>query len=111
MSRIYEIREYLEGGRSPFAEWFSALDAVTGARVDRHVRRMEQGNFGSSERVGQGVRELKIDFGPGYRVYYAREGETAVILLGGGSKRRQSGDIKAAQARWSRYKADRKRNH
>lgn len=99
----YEIREYVEDDVSPFAEWFGKLDAVAAARVDRYVRRMEQGNFGDSKSVGDGVQELRISFGPGYRVYYGRDGEKLIILLGGGTKRRQSRDIAAAQARWARY--------
>ena len=99
----YEIREYVEDDVSPFAEWFSRLDAVAAARVDRYVRRMEQGNFGDSKPVGGGVQELRISFGPGYRVYYGRDGERLIILLGGGTKRRQSRDIEAAQIRWTRY--------
>lgn len=69
----YEIAEYLEGEHgsesSPFKEWFNDLDASPAARVHRYIVRMENGNFGNSEPVGGGVSELKIDFGPGYRVY------------------------------------------
>ena len=72
---MYEIREHVEGETSPFGEWFTSLDAVSAARVDRYVRRMEQGNFGDSKSVGDGVRELRIHYGPGYRVYYGQDGE------------------------------------
>ena len=98
------IEEYTEGTRSPFADWFNALDPVTAARVDRYIRRMESGNFGNAKAVGQGVSELRIDFGPGFRVYFGMDGKTLVILLGGGDKRRQAADIAAAIARWERYK-------
>jgi putative addiction module killer protein len=104
MNGSFEIREYTEGGRSPFAEWFDDLDAVTAARVDRYVRRLEAGNFGAAKPLRDGVFELRLDFGPGYRVYYGREGRTIIILLGGGSKRRQDADIAAAVERWKRYK-------
>ena len=104
MNGSFEIREYTEGGRSPFAEWFDDLDAVTAARVDRCVRRLEAGNFGAAKSLHDGVFELRLDFGPGYRVYYGREGRTIIILLGGGSKRRQDADIAAAVERWKRYK-------
>ena len=104
MNGSFEIREYTEGGRSPFAEWFDDLDAVTAARVDRYVRRLEAGNFGAAKLLHDGVFELRLDFGPGYRVYYGREGRTIIILLGGGSKRRQDADIAAAVERWKRYK-------
>ena len=104
MNMIFEVREYVEGGRSAFGEWFDRLDPVTAARVDRYIRRMEAGNFGASKPVGGGVHELPMDFGPGYRVYFGRDGKTLVILLGGGDKRRQSADIAAAVERWERYK-------
>jgi len=107
MNGSFEIREYIEAGRSPFAEWFNALDAVTAARVDRYLRRLEVGNFGAAKPLREGVFELRMDFGPGYRVYYGREGRTIIILLGGGSKRRQDTDIAAAVERWKRYKQTR----
>lgn len=100
----YRIVEYLENGRSPFARWFNKLGPVAAAGVDKYIRRMEQGNFGNSKTVGSGVYELKIDYGPGYRVYYGRQGGRIVVLLGGGDKRRQSHDIKCAVARWGAYK-------
>ncbi len=103
MDGPFEIGEYLEGARSPFAEWFNRLDPVTAARVDRYIRRLESGNFGSAKVVGEGVSELRLDFGPGYRVYFGRHGKVVIILLGGGSKRRQYADIAAAQARWKKY--------
>lgn len=104
MQTKFEIKEYSESGCSPFADWFNSLDAVTAARVDRYVRRLETGNFGSAKMLQEGVSELKLDFGPGYRVYFGREGKAVIILLGGGSKRRQSADIAAAIERWKRYK-------
>ena len=104
MAETFEIREYTEAGRSPFGEWFDNLDAVTAARVDRYIRRLEAGNFGAAKPLRDGVFELRLDFGPGYRVYYGREGKTVIILLGGGSKRRQDADIAAAVERWKRYK-------
>jgi putative addiction module killer protein len=104
MAETFELREYTEAGRSPFAEWFDALDAVTAARVDRYLRRLEAGNFGAAKPLREGVFELRLDFGPGYRVYFGREGRTIIILLGGGSKRRQDADIAAAVERWKRYK-------
>ena len=100
----YRIEEYTEGGRSAFAEWFEDLDPVTAARVDRYIRRMEAGNFGAAKALRGGVYELRLDFGPGYRVYYGLDDKTLVILLGGGDKRRQSADITAAVGRWERYK-------
>src|SRR5271167_2302638 len=104
MNGSFEIREYIADGCSPFAEWFNGLDAVTAARVDRYLRRLEVGNFGAVKSLRDGVFELRLDFGAGYRVYYGREGRTIIILLGGGSKRRQDADIAAAVERWKRYK-------
>jgi len=104
MAAAFEIREYTVEGRSPFAEWFDRLDAVTADRVDRYIRRLESDNFGVAKGVGEGVSELRLDFGPGYRVYFGRDGKTLIILLGGGSKRRQGADIAAAIARWKHYK-------
>lgn len=103
----YELREYVDGARLPFARWFNKLAPVTAARIDKYLRRMEQGNLGDSKSVGSGVQELRIDYGPGYRVYYGRDGERLVILLAGGSKRSQAKDIAEAKARWSRYKKER----
>jgi len=99
----YSLREYTEDERPPFADWFSGLDAVTAARVDRSIRRMEAGNFGDSKALKGGIHELRLAFGPGLRVYYGIDGKTLVILLGGGDKRRQSADISAAVKRWKRY--------
>ena len=97
----YRIREYEERGSSPYHKWFSGLDGAMKARVFRHIVRMENGNFGDSKSVGDGVQELRMHFGAGYRVYYGRAGDMIIILLGGGSKRGQSRDIKAAKARWT----------
>jgi len=107
MNGSFEIREYTEAGRSPFAEWFDDLDPVTAARVDRYIRRLETGNFGAAKPLREGVFELRLDFGPGYRIYYGREGRTIIILLGGGSKRQQHADIAVAVDRWKRYKQTR----
>lgn len=65
---------------------------------------MRQGNLSTVKGVGAGVLEYRIDFGPGYRIYFGRDGDDIVVLVGGGSKRQQNRDIKAAQARWDDYK-------
>ncbi len=103
--KMVEIREYTnpEGG-SPFADWFNDLDAQAAARVTTALARMEQGNFSNVKGVGAGVLEYRLDFGPGYRVYFGKDGERWVILLAGGTKRRQQRDIEEAQARWEDYK-------
>ena len=100
-----EIRYYVaSGGHQPFAEWFADLDPVARAKVARAVARMEQGNLSNVKSVGEGVLEYRIDFGPGYRVYFGRDGEALVILLTGGTKKRQQRDIEAAIAYWQDYK-------
>jgi putative addiction module killer protein len=110
MDGSFELREFIQGAVSPFAKWFNSLESVTAARVDKYIRRLEAGNFGSSKSVGKGVFELRMDFGPGYRVYYGFDGQTIIILLGGGSKRRQEADIAAAIKRWKIFKKDRRKN-
>jgi putative addiction module killer protein len=100
-----EIRYYVTpGGYAPFAGWFEDLDLVARAKVTRAVARLGQGNFSNVKSVGEGVLELRIDFGPGYRVYFGRDGETLVILLTGGTKKRQQRDIDTAHAYWQDYK-------
>jgi putative addiction module killer protein len=108
MNGSFEIREYIENGRSPYAEWFGDLDSVTAERVDKYLRRLEQGNFGAAKALQDGVFEVRMDFGPGYRVYYGRDGQRIILLLGGGSKRRQDADIAAAVERWKRHKQSRR---
>jgi putative addiction module killer protein len=100
-----ELREYLDQkGASPFAKWLSDLNAPAAAKVTIALIRIEQGNLSNVKGVGAGVYECRIDFGPGYRVYFGKDGETLVILLGGGIKKRQNIDIQAAQESWKDYK-------
>jgi putative addiction module killer protein len=80
------------------------LEAVARAKVTRAIARMEQGNLSNVKSVGGGVLEYRIDFGPGYRVYFGRDGDTLVILLTGGTKKRQQRDIDAAHDYWQDYK-------
>ena len=100
-----EIRQFVDtAGRSPFEQWFDRLDDVAAARVTTSLTRIGTGNWSNVKGVGAGVFEVKIGFGPGYRVYFGKDGETIVILLGGGTKKRQSRDIEAAQDHWKQYK-------
>ena len=100
-----EIRYYVSAaGREPFAAWFADLDSMARAKVTRAIVRLEQGNFSNVKSVGEGVFEYRIDFGPGYRVYFGQDGPTLVILLTGGTKQRQQRDIEAAHACWQDYK-------
>lgn len=100
----YQIREYVDDSGSPFHKWMKGLDASVKARVFKQLVRMENGNLGDSKSIGDGVQELRMHFGAGYRVYYGRDGETIIILLGAGSKRGQSADIAAAKERWAAYR-------
>ena len=102
---MLDVREYLdEDGTSPFADWFVTLDATAAAKITVVLARIEQGNLSNVKGVGEGVLEYRLDFGPGYRVYFGRDGNVLVILLAGGTKKRQQRDIEAAQARWTAYK-------
>jgi len=101
-----KVTEYLRAGISPFAKWFNGLDSVAAAKVTVALYRLEQGNFSNVRTVGKGVSEYKIDFGPGYRIYFGQEWNEVVILLGGGSKQTQRKDIDAAHTLWAEYKAN-----
>ncbi|HEX4075544.1 MAG TPA: type II toxin-antitoxin system RelE/ParE family toxin [Candidatus Acidoferrales bacterium] len=102
---MVEVREYLDRrGHSPFAAWTNRLDKEAAAKVAVALARIQQGNFSNAKGVGAGVYEYRIDFGPGYRIYFGKDGERLVILLGGGTKKRQQDDIDAAFARWQDYK-------
>lgn len=104
-----EIRYYMTaGGLQPFAKWFADLEAVARAKVARAIIRLEQGNFSNVKSVGEGVFEYRIDFGPGYRVYFGQDGPTVVILLAGGTKKRQQRDIDEAHVYWQDYKQSRR---
>jgi putative addiction module killer protein len=100
-----EIRYYQAAdGHQPFAEWYVDLAAAARAKVTRAIVRLEQGNFSNVKSVGEGVFEYRIDFGPGYRVYFGQDGQTLVILLTGGTKKRQQRVIDAAHDYWRDYK-------
>jgi len=107
---MLELLTYLDAeGRGPFADWFDDLDAAAAAKVTTALTRMGLGNLSNVKGVGEGLLEYKIDFGPGYRVYFGRDGERLVILLGGGTKKRQQRDIELARDRWADYKARKRR--
>ena len=108
-----EIQEYLdEEGRSPFGEWFDHLPATAAVKVAVAIDRIRRGLLGDVKSVGRGVSERRIDFGPGYRIYFGsiREGYAVkiVLLLGGGTKKRQNKDIAIAHTRWKDYKTRRR---
>jgi len=100
----FHIRHYLTpDGQDLYEAWLEALDGHVADRIDAYVTRMEAGNFGVTRFVGDGVLELKIDFGPGYRVYYLRDSEQIVVLLCGGDKEDQPKDILRARSLGADY--------
>ena len=106
---VLELRYYLTAsGESPFEGWFNDLDAAAAAKVSVALVRLGQGNTSNAKTVGEGVQEYRIDWGPGYRVYFGRDGETLVILLTGGTKQRQQRDITRAKEFWADYKRRRR---
>ena len=99
---MFEVQDYLTvDGRDPYAQWLAELaDRQARARVLVRVGRMAAGNFGDCKSIAEGVWELRIDWGPGYRVYYAQAGKRFILLLAGGDKRKQQADIEAALTHW-----------
>ena len=98
MERVIEVRHYISrGGKDVFDDWLSQLaDTRAQAKIATRINRLAAGNFGDCKPLCQGLRELRIDWGPGYRVYYAMLGSVCVLLLCGGDKRKQSSDIDRA---------------
>lgn len=104
-----DVRDYVDAnGISPFAQWFNELNAEAAAKVAANLVRIESGNFSNTKSVSGGVYELRIDFGPGYRVYFGKDGDKIIILLGGGTKKKQNADIKKAHELWKEYKKRKK---
>jgi|SRR5882724_591502 len=102
-----EVRQYQTAdGRTPLQEWLDGLrDRTTGSRIVARLDRLTEGLRGDWKNVGGGVCELRIDHGPGYRVYYGQDGDTLILLLCGGTKRTQARDIEDAHEYWKDYKA------
>jgi putative addiction module killer protein len=100
-----EIRRYnTPDGRIPFAEWRNSLrDRKAILIIDNRLRRVRLGNFGDCRSVGEGVCELRIDYGSGYRIYFGQIGSTIVLLLCGGDKSTQAQDIRKAKEYWADY--------
>ena len=103
---MIEIRHYVSrAGKDVFDDWLSELaDARTQAKIATRINRLAAGNFGDCKPLQKGVCELRIDWGPGYRVYYAMVGKVCVLLLCGGDKRKQSADIARSIEYLSDYK-------
>ena len=92
-------------GKIPYQDWLQSLrDSQIKARIRTRVDRLRLGNFGDCKGVGEGISELRIHFGPGYRIYFAQDGQTLVVLLCGGDKSTQSRDIEKAKFYWQDYK-------
>jgi putative addiction module killer protein len=102
------IKKYItEGGHCPFDDWLSGLkDKRTQAVVTNRLLRIMQGNLGLCRSLGGRLQEMKIDFGPGLRVYFAEDGDTIVVLLCGGDKSTQSKDIEKAREYWIDYQKE-----
>ena len=99
------VREYVNPfGKSRFGDWFNELNGTAAAKVTTALYRLTQGNFSNVKGVGAGVYEYKIDFGPGYRIYFGKDGDRMVILLAGSSKKAQSAAIADARSAWAAYK-------
>src|SRR6266849_1768435 len=99
------VVEYLRAdGSSPYRAWFDRLDVQTAAKVATATLRLAMGNTSSVKRIGV-IAECRVDWGPGYRIYLAKDGDALIILLGGGTKARQQADIERAKAMFGEYKA------
>lgn len=104
-----ELREYVTvDGRNPFGDWLAGLDPYAAAKITIALTRLSLGNFSNVEGVGASILEYKLNFGPGYRVYFGKDGDTLIILLGGGTKRSQQNDIRSAVSWWQEYKERKK---
>ncbi|RKU21643.1 addiction module protein [Candidatus Poribacteria bacterium] len=103
-----EIETYrTKNGREPFTEWFNAIqDTRTQTRIRGRLDRLEKGNFGDCASVGGGVFELRLHFGPGYRIYFGEMDRTIVLLLCGGDKSTQIRDIQRAKGYWLEHKEE-----
>lgn len=93
-------------GQEPLTDWLNGLrDPVTRRRILKRLFQLENGHYGDSKTVGEGVKELRFFFGPGYRIYFGQDGDKIVVLLTGGDKSSQSQDIEQAQAYWKEYQS------
>ena len=102
---MIQVTEYVDTqGRSPFGQWFDRLDGQAAIKITAALDRMGRNILSSVKGVGAGVLEYRIDSGPGYRIYFGRDGDTLIVLLGGGTKKRQQRDIENAKGLWREYR-------
>ncbi len=95
----------IEGETSPFEKWYQSIkDKVIKRRILVQIKRLELGNFGDWKSIGDGVYEIRMTFGPGYRIYFARQDDKIVVILAGGNKSTQAKDIEKAKELWRKYK-------
>lgn len=107
---MIEIREYIAiNGKTPFANWFDGLDSQAASKVTTYLLRIEQGNFSQLKPIKGSFGEVRIDWGPGYRIYVGKDGPRLIVLFGGGVKKGQSKDIRRALTLWNEYKLRKKR--
>ena len=106
----YEIDYFVtKDGRKPFKEWLAHLRDVQGrAKIRIRLDRVRLGNFGDSRTIGEGVHELRVDYGPGYRIYFGQEGARLILLMLGGDKSSQKKDIVRAKELWRDHKGRKK---
>lgn len=101
-----EVLHFVSGDKDIFGTWLEELKDIAGrAAILKRIDRVEEGNFGDHRFVGAGVWEIRIHFGPGYRVYYGEDGPTIVLLLCGGDKGTQTKDIRRARELWAEYRS------
>ncbi|PXW85777.1 putative addiction module killer protein [Nitrosomonas sp. Nm84] len=103
---MLKVSDYIsDDGYDPFKKWLeSLLDRQARARILVRIQRLAAGNFGDCKPIAEGIWELRIDHGAGYRVYYAKAGEKLILILAGGDKRRQQTDIETALEYWNNWK-------
>jgi putative addiction module killer protein len=100
----FRVVQYVDSaGQVPFRRWLTELDVAVRARIQARILRFELGNLGDHKDVGHGVWEARLDFGPGYRIYFGRRGREVILLLIGGDKKSQKSDIRRAQEYWAGY--------
>lgn len=105
MRQSIRVVEYqTQGGKNPYREWLVTLDTSVKQRIQARILRFETGNLGDAKALGEGIFEARFDFGPGYRLYFGREGNTLILLLCGGNKSSQVKDILRAREFWKIYK-------